>query len=64
MRDIAKLVFGLEPSDEREPFAPGRAATCGGIDTRAADWCKTPPGQEALNWLGSSLRRQARRRKI
>jgi len=73
MRDIAALLFGAEPG--REPGGePGEAralrepreACLPGSDAPAptGDWCKTPPGQATLEWLGLTLRSGGRARRL
>jgi hypothetical protein len=67
MRDIAALLFGSEPGEQREPrepreaCLPGRPDTIDGPPLPTGDWCQTQPGRGTLEWLGLIRTRRAGR---
>jgi hypothetical protein len=58
MGDIAALVFGGDPEQERDgrdQRGPRPDGGCLGPNVRPEQWCATPPGDAAVSWLAASL---------
>ena len=55
MGDIAALVFGGDPEQERDLRGPRPDGGCLGPSVRPEQWCQTPPGDAAVSWLAASL---------
>ena len=64
MGDIAALLFGGDPEQERDQRdlrdrrdlrGPRPDGGCLGPSVRPEQWCATPPGDAAVSWLAASL---------
>ena len=53
MRDLAALLFGGAEDEPADLFEPGRGRRARVRDS--AEWCQSPPGAEAVGWLGFAL---------